>query len=125
MRPRCCLRYLTRFGISIARLLSSLGRTAGLRLLQHLAVEHTDLHAAGSVGRERRRAREVDVGAVRVERHPALAIRLEARHLRAAETARARDADALRPRPHRRGDRLLHRATERHALLELLRDVLG
>src|SRR5262245_43004993 len=126
MRPRICFRYLTRFGISIVRLLPrARGRRSGLRLVEHLAVEHPHLDAAGAVRRERGRPREVDVGAERVQRHAPLAIGLEARHLGAAEAAGGGDADALGAGAHRRGDRLLHGAAERHALLELLGDVLG
>src|SRR5207249_3280606 len=69
--------------------------------------------------------REVDVGAQRVERHAPLAIGFVARHLRAPEPARASHADALGTGAHGRRDRLLHRAAERDALLELLGDVLG
>src|SRR5262249_53055800 len=86
---------------------------------------HPYLHAARAVRRVRSRAREVDVRAQRVQRNAALAVGLEPRHLRAAEPPGAVDADALRARTHRRCDRLLHGAAERHALLELLRDVLG
>src|SRR5258706_3413189 len=156
MRPRCCLRYLTRFGINISG--SSPGRGAGgagsairhgpgtaagrgrphavvrlgaaLRdpghgLVEQLAVEHPHLDPARAVGRERRGAREIDVGAQRVERHPPLAVGLVARHFGAAQAARAGDADALRAGAHRGSDRLLHAAAERDALLELLGDVLG
>src|SRR6185503_7396489 len=89
------------------------------------AVEHPHLHAARAVGRVRGRAGEVDVRAQGVQGHAPLAVRLEPSHLRAAEATRAVDTDALRARAHRRRDRLLHRAAERHALLELLGDVLG
>src|SRR5437870_5392152 len=63
-------------------------------LVEHFSVEHPDLHAAGPVRGDRGGAREIDVRAQRVERNPPFAVGLVARHLRAAEAARARDADA-------------------------------
>src|SRR5580765_444985 len=131
MRPRCCFRYLTRFGIIMVRCLLARRRAgrgrvmARRRLVQHFAVEHPYLHAARAVRRERRGLGEIDVRAQRVERHAALAVGLVARHLRAAQAARSGDANALGAGAHRGGDRLLHGAAERDALLELLRDVLG
>src|SRR5215471_16202900 len=132
MRPRCVFRYLTRFGINMTSLLPGrrtrlrrVPRVVQRRLVQHFAVEHPHLHAAGAVGRVRGRAGEIDVRAQGVQGHAPLAIGLETGHLRAAEAARAVHADALRAGAHRRRDRLLHRAPERHALLELLGDVLG
>src|SRR5262245_27136902 len=127
MRPRCVFLYLTRFGINMTGSLLP-GRRSGVlqrRLVQHFAVEHPHLHATRAVGRVRGRAGEVDVRAQGVQGHAPLAVRLETGHLRAAEATRAVDTDALRARAHRRRDRLLHRAAERHALLELLGDVLG
>src|SRR5688572_9097831 len=129
IRPRCCLRYLTRFGINMVvgpRSVRGGGARDGrLRHLEHFAVEDPHLDAARAVGRVRRGAREIDVGAQGVQGDAAVAVRLVARHLRAAEAAGARHAHALRARAHRRGERLLHGAAERDALLELLRDVLG
>src|ERR1044072_2496051 len=134
MRPRCVLRNLTRFGINMVGdlLPGDRGRTRLRRvsrsdrgLVQDFSVEHPHLHAARAVGRVRGRAGEVDVRAQGVQGHAPLAIGLEPGHLRAAEAAGAVDADALRAGAHGRGDRLLHGAAERHALLELLGDVLG
>src|SRR5262245_25123904 len=129
MRPRCVLRYLTRFGINMTGSLLLPGRGGRVRvqrgLVQHFAVEHPHLHAARAVGRVRGRAGEVDVRAQGVQGHAPLTIGLETGHLRAAEATRAVHTDALCARAHRRRDRLLHRAPERHALLELLGDVLG
>src|SRR5688572_10177217 len=128
MRPRCCLRYLTRFGINmVVGPRSVRGGARGRRLgrLEHFAVEDPHLDAARAVGGVRRRPREVDVGPQRVKRDAAVAVGLVARHLRPAQAARAGDADALGARAHGRGQRLLHGAAERDTLLELLRDVLG
>src|SRR2546425_7018896 len=55
MRPRICLRYLTRLGINMRRLLPGHGLGAGLRLVPDLAVEHPHLHATRAVLRERGR----------------------------------------------------------------------
>src|SRR2546427_6548382 len=121
MFPRWALRYLTRLGISMGRLLGLGGRGGS----QDLALEDPDLDA----DRPRRRVRGgetvIDVGADRVQRHAPIAIPLGARDLAAAEPARARDADAVGAEPQRGRHRLLHGAPEGHALLELQRDVLG
>ena len=66
----------------------------------------------------------VDLGAQRVQRHATLAVPLATAHLRAAEATRALDPDAQRTALDRRGDRLAHRAAERHATFELLGDAL-
>src|SRR5688572_7441058 len=120
MRPRCAFRYLTRFGFSMAR-------SSGLRRgrAQDFALEDPDLHANRSVRRVRRRETVVDVRAQGVQRHPPVAIPLAPCDLTAAQPARARDPDPIGAEPEGRRDRLLHRAAERHALLELERDVLG
>src|SRR5690606_34228610 len=68
----------------------------------------------------------VDVGAQRVQRHPALAVELRPRHLGAAEAPGALDPDALHLRAAHGGlDALAHRAAERHAVGQLLGDRLG
>src|SRR6185312_5612114 len=67
---------------------------------------------------------EVDVGAQRVQRDAALAVELRARHLRAAQAARALHPDALRARLERRLHGLAHRTTERHPARQLLGDTL-
>src|SRR5690606_112690 len=67
----------------------------------------------------------VDVGAQRVRRHPALAVELRARHLGAAETARALHPDALRAALHRGLHRLPHGAAERDTAGQLLGHPLG
>src|SRR6202007_1387414 len=60
-----------------------------------------------------------------VQRHPALAIPLDAGDLGAAEPAAAIDADALGAQAHRRLHGAFHGAAEGDAALELLGDVLG
>src|SRR3989442_9040709 len=120
IRPRWALRYFTRLGISMAGA-SRLRR----RLGQHLALEDPDLHADGAVGRVGGGPAIVDVGADRVQRHPAVAVPLAPCDLTAAQPARAGDPDTVRAQPQRRGHGLLHGPPERHALLELQRDVLG
>src|SRR5579875_3780864 len=71
----------------------------------------------------------VDVGTQGMQRHPALAVELRPRHLRAAEPARALHPDALGPALHRALDRLAHRPPERDPAGQLLggglRDKLG
>src|SRR5437868_15288830 len=105
MRPLKALRYLVRFGLSIAlaprrRLLLLLFVQAlVLRhwiVRQDLALEYPDLDPAGAVGGHGGRLAVIDIGTQRVQRHTALAVPFQARDLRAAETARAVDADALR-----------------------------
>src|SRR5262249_38707436 len=53
-----------------------------------------DLHANPAEGGARLVEAIVDIGAQRVQRHPALAVELRSRHLGAAEAARALDPDA-------------------------------
>src|SRR6185369_12529822 len=112
---------------SLARGLSFGGPLVGSqRVVRHdLALEHPNLHAAGAVGRLRRRLAEIDLGAQRVQRNAALAVPLHTGDFGTAQTAAAVDADAERAQTHRRLHRALHGAAERDAALELLRDVLG
>src|SRR5260370_36455676 len=121
--PFCIFRNFVRFGESIV-LTSCSGDPAGFSG-QSLALEHPDLDADDPVRRLRFGRAELDVGAERVERDPALAVGLDAAHLAAAEAAGAADPDALRAELHGRRDGFLHGATEGDAALELGRDVLG
>src|SRR5581483_6212071 len=101
---------------------------AGVRLaeaLRHdLALVDPDLDADPPRARLRLREAVVDVGADRVQRYPALAIRLAPAHLAAAEAPRALDLHTGRARANRRGERALHRAPEGDAVGQLLRDRL-
>src|SRR6202042_2730425 len=67
----------------------------------------------------------VDVGAQRVQRHPALAVELRAGHLRAAQAARALHPDALGAALHRALNRLAHGPPEGDPAGQLLGDALG
>src|SRR5262249_1273919 len=141
----CALRNFVRIGCSMAYVLfvprprpfsGVATRAAGIafrhllvlrhRIVLHdLALEDPDLHAAGAVGGERGGDAVIDVGAQRVQRHPALAIPFHARDLGPAETPRAINADAAGAEPHRRLHRPLHGAAEGDTALELLRDRFG
>src|SRR5262245_9006749 len=90
----------------------------------HLPLENPHLHSDGSVGGVRLGEAVVDVGADGVERHPPVAVPFAPGDLRAAQAARAGDPDAVGPQAEGGGDRLLHRATEGHPLLELQGHVL-
>src|SRR4029079_2859531 len=93
--------------------------------LRHdLALVDPYLDADAAVGRLRLGKAVVDVGTDRVERDAALRVALAAAHLATAEPTAALDLDALGARAHRRRERALHRAPERHAVLELLGDRL-
>jgi hypothetical protein len=83
------------------------------------------LHADHAVGRLGFGEAVVDVGAQRVAWHPALAVPLDARDLRAAEAARDVDPHALGPQTHGRLHGALHGAAESDPALQLLSDVLG
>src|ERR1700692_4545917 len=123
IRPLCALRNFVRVGCSIAIRLSQSQSARGsgriatrtpdiafshllvLRhrvVLQNLALEDPHLDAAGAIGGEGGGDPVVDVGAQRVQRHPAFAVPLHAGDFGAAEAARAVDADALGTEPHRR-----------------------
>src|SRR5262249_51809751 len=109
------------FGLAFGELLVLRHRV----VLQDLALEDPHLDAAGAVSGLGGRLAVIDIGAQRMQRHAALTVPLHARHLGAAEAARAVDADALRAEAHRRLHGPLHRAAERNAALQLLRDALG
>ena len=91
----------------------------------YLALEHPDLDTAGAVGRARGGHAIIDIGAQRVQRHPAFAVPLHAGDFRPAQPPAAIDANTLRAQPHSRLDRPLHRPAKRHPALELLGNVLG
>src|SRR6202011_148438 len=139
-RPLCALRYLLRFGLSmrvssqgfapaalVARWLS-LGQALFVRhrvVGEDLAFKYPNLDAAHTVGRLGGAVAEIDIGAQRMQRDPALAIPLHAGDFGAAQPAGAIDPDTLRAEPHRRLDRALHRPAKRDAPFELLRDAVG
>src|ERR1700732_3879573 len=119
MRPRCCLRNLTFFGINIRKPSSlfrgcaplqtpampgkSLGRerasrqalVAALLLLVDVATVDPGLDADNAVGSVGLGKTVVDVGAQRVQRQTALEIPLGARNLVSVETTGDADLDAL------------------------------
>src|SRR5258708_5863443 len=94
-------------------------------MAEDLALEDPHLHAADAIRRVRGGFGVIDIAAQRVKRHTALAIPFGARDLGAAETPRARDADALGAEAQRRLHRALHCAAEGDAALELIGDALG
>src|SRR5580692_3354050 len=89
-----------------------------------LALVDPDLHADPAEGGAGLVEAVVDVRAQRVQRHPALAVELRARHLRAAEAAGALHPDALGAALHRALDRLAHGPPERNPAGQLLGDAL-
>src|SRR5687768_8460060 len=93
-------------------------------VLDDLAFEDPHLHPDGAERGLRRRRRVVDVGAQRVERHPALVVPFHARDLRAAQTTARLHLDPLRAHAHGALYRALHGAAERDALRQLVRDVV-
>ncbi len=94
-------------------------------MFHNLALEDPDLDAAGAIGGEGGGDAEVDVGAQRVQRHPALAIPFDTGDFGAAQAAGAGDADAQRAQAHGGLHRALHHAAEGDAAFKLLGDVLG
>src|SRR5207248_8489074 len=94
-------------------------RDGGDAFGEHLAAEDPNLAADLPVGRLRLGEAVVDVGAQRVQGNAPFAVPLVAGHLRPAQPSRAGDADALGAELLRRLDRLLHRAAEGDAALEL------
>src|SRR6266702_7199339 len=149
MRPRCCLRNLTFFGINIRKPSSlfrgctplqtpaapgkSLGseRTSrealvtALLLLIDVATVDPGLDPDDAVSGVRLGKTVVDVGPQGVERQTALEVPLGASDLVSVETTGDADLDALAAEAERGVDRLAHGATEADAFLELQRDVLG
>src|SRR5437868_10124591 len=139
IRPLCAFRNFVFFGCIMAYALkpSVVSRSVAARtgtvafghllvlghrvVLEDLALEDPDLDAAGAERGERGRNAVVDVGAQRMQRHPAFAIPFHARDFGAAETTRAVDSNALGAETHRRLHRAFHGASERDAALKLLR----
>src|SRR3981189_2285848 len=144
IRPLCAFRNFVFFGCIMAYALKpflfrsssvatrprsvALGHLLVLRhriVLEDLALEDPDLDAAGAERGERGRHAVIDVGAQRVQRHPALAVPFHARDFSAAKAARAVDTNAFGAETHRRLHRPLHGAAESDAALELLRNRFG
>src|SRR5262245_53487858 len=118
MRPRCCFRYLTFFGINMVESLPELrGLVRARRVL--LALVDPALHADLAEVGARLAEAVVDVRAQRVQRQLAVQVPLGARDLGAVQPARDADLDALGAEAERRVDGLAHRAPESDALLEL------
>src|SRR5207237_2068931 len=104
--------------------LAPAARDAAVALRHDLALVDPDLDADAAGRGLRLDEAVVDVGADRVQRHAALRVLLGAAHLRAAQAAGALHLDARGAGTDRRRERPLHRAPERHAVLQLLRDRL-
>src|SRR5262245_45055054 len=99
MRPRCCLRYLTFFGINMIRYLLRPTRGAPRRPItvflvatdarhEALTLVEPHLHADLPVGRVRLREPVVDVRAQRLQRQLTVQVPLRARDFRAVQAAR-------------------------------------
>src|ERR1700735_5095452 len=94
-------------------------------MLHDLALEDPDFDAARAISGESGGDAIIDVGAQRVQRHPAFAVPFDTGDFRAAQSAAAGDTDAQGAKAHRGLHRALHHPAERHAAFELLGDVLG
>src|SRR5688572_17709449 len=136
MRPRCCLRYLTFFGINMIRYLLRPSRRPPRRAVpvlfvaaharhEALTLVEPHLHANLSVGRVRFGKPVVDVGAQRLQRQLAVQVPLGARDFRAVQPAGDTHLDAASAEPQGGFDRLAHRAAEGDALFELNGHRLG
>src|SRR5690242_3875614 len=149
IRPLKALRNLVRLGCSmtyfpsrlpVAALFARRTDAGGLSLhhqpvlgervvSEDLALEDPHLHSADAVRSVRFGLGVIDVAAQRVQRNAALTVPFGARDLRAAETARASDTNALGAETQRRLHCALHGAAKRNTALELignaLRDELG
>src|SRR3546814_13687093 len=99
--------------------------SSDLVVAENLALEDPHLDPAHAIGGVGGRFGIVDIGAQRVQRHPAFAIPFGAPDFRAAETAGAVDADAFGAQPHRRLNGALHGTAERHAAYELVGNSLA
>src|ERR1035438_3750440 len=142
MRPRCCLRYFTFFGINISQLLASsswpnllayfwfltfLKRAHTLLLFlllgrKYFALVHPALHANHAVSRPCFREAILDVGTQRMQRQASLQIPFRARDLIAIQSPANPDLDPLAAEAQRRIHRLTHRPPESYTFFQLQRD---
>src|SRR5947207_2573572 len=97
----------------------------GGAIREDVALVDPDLHADAAKGRLRLTEAVVDVGAQRVEWHPAFAVPLGARHLRPAEPPRALDPNPLGAGLLRRLHGAFHGPPEAHPAHELVGHALG
>src|SRR5688572_19000785 len=137
MRPRCCLRYLTFFGINMidspylcpprrsARRAVSVLFVATDARHEALTLVEPHLHANLPVGRVRFREAVVDVGAQRLQRKLSVQVPLGARDFCAVQPTGHTHLDPARAEAQRRFNRLAHRTAEGDALLELHRHRFG
>src|SRR5690348_2467966 len=132
MRPLKALRNLVRLGCSmtyfpsrlpVAALFARRADAGGLRLhhqpvlgerivSENLALEDPHFDAADAISGVRLGLGVIDVAAQRMQRNAALAVPFGPRDLRAAETARAGDTNALGTEAKRRLHRALHGAAK-------------
>src|SRR5689334_3954785 len=145
MRPLKALRNLVRLGCSmtyfpsrlpVAALFARRTDAGGLSLhhqpvlgervmSEDLALEDPHFDAANAIGGVRLGLGVIDVAAQRVQRNAALTVPFGPRDLRAAETARAGDSNALGTETQSRLNRALHGAAEGDTALELVGDTLS
>src|SRR5580704_14705947 len=150
MRPRCCLRNFTFFGINIFNplsfalqalvprpwsLLLSRKRPGGrgsrralvpaLLLLVDIAAIDPGLHADDPVSRVRLGEAIVDVGAQRMQRQTTLQVPLRTSNFVAVQAARYADLDPLAAEAQRGVHTLTHSPAEAHTLLQLEGDILA
>src|SRR6266567_340133 len=127
--PPAAPRRRRRWPVPAARALSGpQARCRGLPLgarRRGVAAVDPDLHADPAKGSARLVEPVVDVRPQRVQRHPALAVELRARHLGAAEATGALHPDALGSALHGGLHRLAHGPPERDPAGQLLGDALG
>src|ERR1700710_1762881 len=127
MRPRCCFRYLTLFGINITKpsqhlsgqrlstlclrlehacCRSRLTLLAALALLVDVPTVDPGLHPDNPVGGVRLGKSIIDIGTKRMQRQPALQVPLRAGNLVPVQTSRYPNLDALAAKPQRGVDAL-------------------
>src|SRR5580698_25915 len=140
MRPRCCLRYFTFFGINIeiSSQLSALGSQLNLFLesanrrlpfallgREKFSLVDPALHANHTVGGSRFGETIVNVGAQRVQRQTALQVPLRPRDFIAVQPAAYPDLDSFAAETKRRVHGFTHGPAETNPLLKLQRNRLG